>query len=825
MANTKVTSRVLADDAVLTANIADDAVTSAKLDTNITVAGTLASTGALTANAGVVVDNITIDGTEIDLSSGDLLVDVAGDIYLDAAGAEIYFSASGGTGSTVGYLSMAANNLTLKSGVSDADIIFKGNDGGSEITALTLDMSAAGAATFNGAVTIGGDLTVSGTTTTLNTATLDVEDKNITLNKGSGDTSGSANGAGITIQDAVDASNDATLLWDASNDEFDFSHKVTAPALTVDDITIDGSTISDSGDITIDSGANITLDADGGAIGLNDGGTHYASFENSSNSLYIETKISDKDIILRGNDGGSTITALTLDMSDAGKATFNNGIVSNAGVVVDNITIDGTEIDLSSGDLTLDVAGDIILDADGADFKFRDAGSGFFTISNSSSDTELRVETADKDILFKGTDSSTAVTALTLDMSEGGKALFSSSVQAQIAGFYLTENTTDAFSIASNGANGFLKIRDEYNSADRITILNDGKVGIGTASPAEALDVSGNALLSGSDGTIRKLTFGATGGNHGSIGVDASGHTFVDVETAGGVLYGKIGGNERLKLQDSGPVMTITEAGTDGYETLLKLYRSSASANEVGMQFDLSGSGGAAQAVGMWAAKGEDWSSGTSRSATLNFQAKDDGTDQNMYQFGNFSDGVNQHKFLTEGAERMRIDQNGIVMVGDTAGYSGGHDAVSRMQLTGGGSVLGIRQSQVTDASHRVVAVFTDNGGTYRGRITINNSACSFTSASDYRLKENIETLPNGLDRLKQLKPVKFKWKEHDYTSEGFIAHEVQEIYPDAVVGAKDDAVMQSMDYGKITPLLVKAIQEQQTIIDDLKARIETLEG
>ena len=138
---------------------------------------------------------------------------------------------------------------------------------------------------------------------------------------------------------------------------------------------------------------------------------------------------------------------------------------------------------------------------------------------------------------------------------------------------------------------------------------------------------------------------------------------------------------------------------------------------------------------------------------------------------------------------------------------------------------MAIKQSQVNDASHRVVAVFTDSGGTYRGRITINNAACSFTSASDYRLKENIEPLPNGLDRLNQLKPVKFKWKEHDYTSEGFIAHEVQEIYPDAIVGEKDDAVMQSMDYGKITPLLVKAIQEQQTIIDDLKSRIETLEG
>jgi lipopolysaccharide export system protein LptA len=56
-------------------------------------------------------------------------------------------------------------------------------------------------------VIVGGNLTVNGTTTTLNTATLDVEDKNITINYGAGDTTGSANGAGITIQDAVDASN------------------------------------------------------------------------------------------------------------------------------------------------------------------------------------------------------------------------------------------------------------------------------------------------------------------------------------------------------------------------------------------------------------------------------------------------------------------------------------------------------------------------------------------------------------------------------------------------------------------------------------------
>ena len=118
--------------------------------TNITSLGTLSA---------LAVDNITIDGTEIDLSSGDLTIDVAGDINLDADGAEINFK-DGGT--TVGHVSMANTDLEFKSTVSDRDMIFKGNDGGSAVTALTLDMSAAGAATFNGAITGGGLLTTGG---------------------------------------------------------------------------------------------------------------------------------------------------------------------------------------------------------------------------------------------------------------------------------------------------------------------------------------------------------------------------------------------------------------------------------------------------------------------------------------------------------------------------------------------------------------------------------------------------------------------------------------------------------------------------------------
>jgi microcystin-dependent protein len=125
---------------------------------------------SLQSDGGVTVDNITIDGTEIDLSSGDLTLDVAGDIVLDAAGDEVIFK----DGSTnVGHVSMDSDNLTIKSLVSDKDVIFQGNDGGSGITALTLDMSAAGEATFNAGITSPGTVTSSGTLAVTGNLTVD----------------------------------------------------------------------------------------------------------------------------------------------------------------------------------------------------------------------------------------------------------------------------------------------------------------------------------------------------------------------------------------------------------------------------------------------------------------------------------------------------------------------------------------------------------------------------------------------------------------------------------------------------------------------------
>mgnify|MGYP000055143330 CR=1 FL=1 len=105
------------------------------------------------------------------------------------------------------------------------------NVGGNIVVAGTLtgvtDFNSSGNMSVGGDLTVTGDLTVEGSQVSLNTTALDVEDKNITLNyHASNDTSASADGAGITIQDAVDASTDASILWDATDDQFDFSHGV-----------------------------------------------------------------------------------------------------------------------------------------------------------------------------------------------------------------------------------------------------------------------------------------------------------------------------------------------------------------------------------------------------------------------------------------------------------------------------------------------------------------------------------------------------------------------------------------------------------------------
>ena len=136
-------------------------------------------------------------------------------------------------------------DIFVGDGVNNIDIVFEQNGEIRGTSGVNVTLGASGSNILMGTdlnlnsnsitnvnnLTVTGDLTVTGTTTTVSSATLNVTDKNITLNYGSGDTTSTASGAGITIQDAVNSTTDATILWDSSNDEFDFSHAINSAGI------------------------------------------------------------------------------------------------------------------------------------------------------------------------------------------------------------------------------------------------------------------------------------------------------------------------------------------------------------------------------------------------------------------------------------------------------------------------------------------------------------------------------------------------------------------------------------------------------------------
>ena len=357
------------------------------IDGAVDMATTLDVAGIVTANAGVVIDNITIDGTEIDLSSGDLTLDVAGDIILDAAGNDIKFNAGG---TAIAEFTNSSTDFIIKSVTSDKDLIFKGNDGGSAITALTLDMSAAGLATFNAGVTTGGNiiipndgnigsasdtdavaisaagnvtfsqdviitgsLDVNGTSTTIDTTNLTVADPLIKFGQ---NYTGSAYDQGfvITRGDGTETNyQNKAFIWDESADEFatiaaDNEAGTTAGNVTISDyaplhvgaVTADDfSTFSAGatfGDANITNVGNIALDsitADGSTITI----TGNTTFADGAFDFDIASHDTSNGLKL----GGVLVTATAAELN------YVDGVTSNIQTQLDGKASKGFAIALA----------------------------------------------------------------------------------------------------------------------------------------------------------------------------------------------------------------------------------------------------------------------------------------------------------------------------------------------------------------------------------------------------------------------------------------------------------------------------------------------
>ena len=234
----------------------------------------------------------------------------------------------------------------------------------------------------------------------------------------------------------------------------------------------------------------------------------------------------------------------------------------------------------------------------------------------------------------------------------------------------------------------------------------------------------------------------------------------------------------------------------------------------------------------------------TAGSNTLgSFYSNGSGYDSNI-RFGDNTNSATMLGYLsgnmymyTGGAERMRIDTSGNVLVATTNAAENAGPGIKLAYSTTDPTVRVVANSATSGNSGYILYNTNATNNGYRFYVTysgvVNAVTTTIAGISDQRFKENIKDLDDGLDAVLALKPRKFDWKEgkgaNTKNARGFIAQEFETVFPDLVNEWLEPAPEGEEPYKSVRadliPTLVKAIQEQQTIINDLKARITALEG
>jgi len=406
----------------------------------------------------------------------------------------------------------------------------------------------------------------------------------------------------------------------------------------------------------------------------------------------------------------------------------------------------------------------------------------------------------------------------------------------------------------SNVASGTADTNITWN--DRMVIDLSGNVGIGT-SPTQKLDVDGNISMSGAGTGSRYVVLGnETNTYAGSLTIQAGGGS---AAYGGGLIaYG------HSHASKAGDVVAGISSGsggsfrvnTSGIDTGSDVFVVEASGDVVigSGGLDVSGIGGTYTALNIRAGSGYPVLYGqttatTSNSAAMQIVGATSGASaggaaemlgviQIAAESDSSTNGTGYINFYTGSGgsvtERMRINSSGNLLAGAT--YDGFN---SRIVAYASGSGSQVRSFTAWNLGGSGCYYFfcVNSAGQGIGSITQNGtSAVSYNTSSDYRLKENVEYDWDATTRLKQLKPARFNFiADADKTVDGFLAHEVSSIVPEAIHGEKDEVddegnpKYQGIDQSKLVPLLVKTIQELEaritaletmTIIEDLEIRL-----
>ena len=351
---------------------------------------------------------------------------------------------------------------------------------------------------------------------------------------------------------------------------------------------------------------------------------------------------------------------------------------------------------------------------------------------------------------------------------------------------------------------------------ESMRIDSAGNVGIGTTSPTASS--SNRTLTLNGPATFGSLIDFKTNETLNFRIFSGVSNSVLSVKTATPLLF-DTNDIERMRIDASGNVgigttspsnrvSIVTASGSDGIVSV-----KSPTTETAGILID----GGSTSNKGALLTLAKD---GTTKWRIGLDSAIGGGTNNNLNILGSSTDAL---LFGTNGTERARITSTGNLLVGTTSAGFSNSNAIT-IQAAEGYCVLNHANGTGSGTNY---IWFGYNAGSI-GTISQNGTtAVAYNTTSDYRLKNTVAPMTGALDKVAQLKPVTYKWNADGSDGQGFIAHELAAVCPDAVCGAKDavdadgNPQYQGIDTSFLVATLTAAIQEQQALIQSLKARLD----
>ena len=847
MAENSIVSGSLAANSVSSTNIAQNAVGSSELAATSVTAGSYGSSSA------IPVLTIDTDG-------------------------RVTAASTATTSTTLTVAADSGSNDTVTVGTDTLTFAGTSNEVETTVSNNQIQIGLPTNPTVGGNLTVTGNLTVNGSTTTVSTANMTVEDNLIELNTGA---SSNANDAGIVIERGSTGDN-AIFAWDESADKF-IVGTTTATGASTGNLTITAAPLV-TGALTSSSASIASL-----AYPTSDGSNGQALVTNGSGTLSFATVSVDGAVIdTYSSSGNGSTTAFDTSITIADEKNtwvFVDGVyqpkdtysTSGSTVTFSAAPPNGADVEVLIGKVAGFDSADTILGT----YSTTTSGTGYstgisftnenntflfidgiyqpkntYSVSGSTLTLDADpVDGLDLELVATKTLSASAVeTAFIAANAVTGAKIASNAVgSTEIAQNSIGSSELNPAALASQTMTGNVNFSGTVNIDSNTLVVDsaNNRVGIGTASPSQVLDVNGyikatrigagispivpcevlstgttstalRVLKSGSDDSTQNNLFSVTEiSGHGRLSIhDSSQNEDIRLDSNGNSYFN--GGNVGIGTASPGQNLTVSSSGV----TYSRVATSSSTG--AGVQEVVNSDGDGISTI----------SYSNSASGTLFGVNRADKTfiDSNQETVI----GTSGSKFLilaTNSTERMRIASNGNVAIGTTdtsdvrfrvdQNENDDHTAFFK-NTCAANAIVGItyKTDNTSNASNKFGFQIDDNGNE-RFAARMNGDVYSATGSfsSDIRLKENIEDCEPMLEKLKQVRIVDFDWIGDvgpEGRQRGVIAQEIELIFPELIQQPHE---YKELKKSEITPILIKAIQEQQTIIEDLKARIETLEG